>query len=213
MIEVINYSSQEFEKPFEDIINKSYDEVRELLPKLPKKIQIYFTNSGIVKELGVGGYAYSNKVISIALDPSFKDKETQKSELRSMIFHESLHIYQNYTGTGISYTPLEGAVYEGMATVFEKVYAGKLQPYGNYSSNSGTQLQDWSNQLGNFNEEEFNSDDNYDKWKFYHPELKERWIVYKVGTWMIDKILENNNLDILDLKDKTAREIIDSYLK
>lgn len=212
MIKVINYSNKEYEQPFEKVISNSYEEVRVILPKLPERIQIYFKDSGIIKELGVGGFAYSDSIISIALDSHFKDKELQKSELRSMIFHESLHIYQHYTGTGVSYTPLEGAVYEGMATVFEKVYAGKLQPYGDYSGATIRELKNWTNLLGVMTTKDYENNKTYEKWKFYHPRLKQRWIAYKVGTWIVDEVLEKYKLEVIDLVGLTAKQILEKYV-
>jgi len=54
MIKVIHYQNASTEKPLEAIISESYDEVRKLLPKLPSKIQIYFSDYGIIPESGVG---------------------------------------------------------------------------------------------------------------------------------------------------------------
>lgn len=117
MIKVIHYQNESTEKPLEAIISESYDEVRKLLPKLPSKIQIYFSDYGIIPESGVGGFAYNHGIITVSIDPNFKDKEKQLKDIRPTIFHESFHISQNYTGKSGPFSAIENAIYEGMATV------------------------------------------------------------------------------------------------
>jgi len=104
---------------------------------------------------------------------------------------------------------IENAIYEGMATVFEREYCGVWQPYGDYRNTSEEKLKTWIKDLQRLSLDEFEK--NYKDWKFFHPKLKERWIVYKTGTWMIDQILQKNKLTIIDLRSKTATEILDIY--
>lgn len=112
MIKVIHYQNESTEKPFEAIISKSYDEVHELLPNvLSSKIQIYFSDYGIIPESGVGGFAYSNDIITVSIDPNFKEKEKQLRDIRPTIFHESFHISQNYTGKSGPFSAIENVIY------------------------------------------------------------------------------------------------------
>lgn len=211
MIQVINYHHKSNEKPLEEVIPKYYDEVRKLLPKLPESIQIYFSDYGILPESGVGGYAYSPSIITLSIDPEFKDKKEQLRHLRSTVFHESFHIFQNYTGEGGPFSAIDNAVYEGMATVFEREYCGIWQPYGDYRKTPEEKLRKWIKNLQDLSIEDFQN--NYSDWKFFHPKLKEKWILYKVGTWIADQALEKNNIKILDLSNKTAIEVLDMYKK
>lgn len=209
MIKVIHYQNEAIEKPLEVVISKSYDEVRKLLPKLPDIIQIYFGGYGIIPESGVGGFAYAHDIITISIDPDFENKNMQTKELRSTIFHEALHIYQNYTGKSGPFTAIDNAIYEGMATIFEREYCGKWQPYGDYRKTSEEKLKEWIRDLRQLSPEDFKN--HYRDWKFYHPQLKERWIVYKTGTWMVDQVLKKYRLTILDLSEKTAEEVLKLY--
>ena len=211
MIKVIHYKNELTEKPLEVTISESYNEVRKLLPKLPKKIQIYFSDYGIIPESGIGGFAYSHDTITLSIDPNFQDKEKQLKEIRPTIFHESLHVLQKYTGESGPFTAIENAIYEGIATVFEREYCGVWQPYGDYRNTSEKKLKTWIQDLQRMSLDEFEK--NYKDWKFFHPKFKERWIVYKTGTWMIDQILQKNKLTVIDLSSKTATEILDIYNK
>lgn len=211
MIEVIHYQNEAVEKPLEISIAKYYDQVREQIPKLPKSVKIYFSDYGILPESGVGGYAYSRDIITISIDPDFKNKKKQLKDIRPTIFHETFHQYQNYTGESPLYSAIEGAIYEGMATVFEREYANVFQSYGDYRQTSISNLKKWIKELKKFGPEYHENEKTYGAWKFYHPKLKERWIAYRVGTWITDQVLEKQKLKILDLSDKTAAEVLKLY--
>lgn len=209
MIKVIHYQNKSSEEPVESIISDGYDEVRKLLPRLPETIQIYFSDYGILPDSGVGGYAYAHDIITISIDPDFADKKKQAKEVRSTVFHESFHILQNFTGESGPFSAIQNAVYEGMATVFEREYCDIWQPYGDYRETSEEKLKEWTESIQNLSLEEF--ENSYSDWKFFHPKLQERWIMYKVGTWIIDQVLHEHKLTILDLSTKTADEVLDIF--
>jgi uncharacterized protein YjaZ len=209
VIKIIHYQNESTEKPLEAYIARYYDEVRKAVPGLPETIQIYFGDYGIIPESGVGGFAYAPTIITISIDPDFKDKKKQRDEVRSTVFHESFHILQNYTGASGPFTAIDNAIYEGMATVFEREYCGVWQPYGDYREASEDRLKEWLHDLQQLSLEDFQN--TYSEWKFYHPKLKERWIVYKVGTWITDQVLEKHKLTILDLSTKTANDVLKLY--
>lgn len=211
MIEVINYQNELVERSFEKKISQYYDEARKLLPTIPETIKIYFSDYGILEDTGIGGYAYAHDIITVSINPDFEDKDKQEAAIRPTIFHESFHLCQNYTGEGPNYTALEGAVYEGMATVFEGMYADTFEPYGDYDQATTDKLKKWIEELQKFGPEYYDDEKIYSAWKFYHPELKEQWIAYKVGTWITDQVLKNNKLTILDLSTKTAEDILKLY--
>jgi hypothetical protein len=210
MIEVIHYQNQQVERLIEEDISRYYDEARQLLPSIPETVKIYFSDYGILDYCGVGGYAYASDIITVSVDPVFSDKVTQLSAIRPTIFHESFHLFQDFTGESQTYTALEGAVYEGMATVFEREHADVFEPYGDYRQTSAIKLKTWAKQLKAFGPE-FQNEEIYRAWKFFHPELKEQWIAYKVGTWITDQVLAKQNLTIMDLSTKSAAEVLKLY--
>jgi len=213
MIEVIHYQNKSYELPFEPLMSESLIEVRKLLPNLPKSIQIYFSDYGILKDTGIGGYAYSSDIITISLDPNFDDKEKQEANIRPTLFHESFHLSQRFTGEDGPFSAIDNALYEGMATVFERDYAGVFEPYGDYRQISEEKLKQWAEELRTLSAEVFAEEEVYSKWKFYHPKLKERWIAYRTGAWLVDEVLKKNELTILDLRTKKAADILSMYDK
>jgi len=208
MIEVIHYSDKATEEALLTEIAAAYEESKTILPNLPDTLQIYFYEDGAIPETGVGAYAYSREIISLSIDPDYENKEMQRQDIRPTIFHEVFHIYQAYTKEDGHYNAIESATYEGMATVFERDYSGKYEPYADYSEYTDDDLIERVKLLDAVGNNYFEDDATWKKWAFYNHEMKERWIVYKVGTWIVDQVLQKNQLSIIDLKDKTAKEVL-----
>lgn len=208
MIDVINYSNQPFEFTFTPTIDDAYKDIQELLDNVPKTLQVKFTDNGSSDITGVGGFAFSRSQINLAVLDNFSDRQVQKANLRSTVFHESFHIQQGFTYSDSPFTALDAAVYEGSAIAFEREYAKNDAAYGDYSTHTDEQLQSWLNEIKSVGTRYFEDEEAWLRWAFYHPEYDQKWIVYKVGSWLVDRILSTNNLDILDLKDKTAQEIV-----
>lgn len=213
MIKVIHYQNKEYELSFKSLISEALNEVRKLLPNLPTIIQIYFSDYGILEDSGIGGYAYSSDTITISLDPNFNNIEKQKSNIRPTVFHEAFHLSQKFTGEHGPFSAIENAIYEGMATVFEREMAGVLEPYGDYRQIAEVKLKQWVEELSNISAGDFDDEIVYSKWKFYHPELHERWIAYRTGTWLVDQVLKRQKLTIMDLETRKASEVLNFYYR
>lgn len=208
MINVIQFSDNDFEAEYVPVVEQAYSDVQKLLTDLPAAINIKFTNNGADSETGVGGFTVSGEQINIAILKDFPNRELQTKNLRGVIFHESLHIQQEFTFDKSPFTALEAAIYEGCAVVFEQQYTNTAASYADYSMHADEQLHTWLDEIRTIGNEYFESTDIWHKWAFYHPEYDEKWIIYKVGSWLVDNVLKENNLDILNLKDKSPDEII-----
>ena len=206
MIKVIHYQNEASDKTFENDISRYYDEVRSMFLILPETINIYFSNRNILAETGVGGHAHNFEIITISIDPAFKNKQKQANDVRATIFHEAFHIYQNFTYEGPLYSAIESAIYEGTATVFERQYAGVMQPYGDWHTTKMAKLKQWTKLLSNISVEDYEKD--WQQWKFFHEDFQEQWISYKVGAYIVDEVLRRYALDIIELRNKTAKEVL-----
>lgn len=184
-----------------------YDEVRALLPSIPETIKIYFDNSFLIPETGEGGFTFSPEILTLSFDTSFADKVAQLKSLRSTIFHESFHLSQKYNSQESgAYAALDVALYEGCASVFERDYTHPVIFPGDYEHTPIESLVLWYEALkkipiGKYDGEVWRN------WAFSDPETGERWRMYRVGTWLIDRLLKNTSLTILDLQHSTAETI------
>jgi hypothetical protein len=201
MVEIINSLHKvELEEDLVDSISKFYDEVRELLPELPETIQIYFDNEFLQNEIGVGGFAYDYDIITISFDENFSNKELQRRELRGIIFHESYHLAHGFYAQKPAKSPLHIAVYEGAAGVFQRDIAG-IERIGSF--NNDAEMTQWYEKVKPL-------DNNFDwyKWKVYDEESGKHAILYALGTYIIDRAIRLSKMSILDLRHKSADEIL-----
>lgn len=180
-------------------------EVREILPALRHDIQYEWFNqdSGlIVPHYVTGGSLYTPGTVSIAIDKTCSDVARVENELRLTAFHELFHVMQ-----GFSYVDENGndrdlpsmigdALYEGAASIFERDFAGfdgqkaVLPYYADYTLHDESQLTEWTNALidmGTVRDIEL-----LNQWKFYHDDLGVNHIMYKVGAYLVDTVLEHD---------------------
>ena len=192
---------------------KNYEsEIRKILPKLPEPINIWLDTANVIPETGEGGFAYSSDTINISIDVDFKDKALQLHSLRGTVFHEAYHITQGHTFVEPSATyasALDGAIYEGCATIFEREYAGSSPLWGNYMQYSIDELAKWRDTMANIPYDDYQSESTglWQAWAFYDPSDKQRWKLYKTGTWIVDEALRVSKKDIFDLRTLSAAEI------
>ena len=195
------------------IVERSYTEVRQLLPELPINIDIWLINENPVPETGVSGFAYSPSIVTIDFDSSFTDKRLQQSALRATIFHEAYHLVQGHTSeesSAMYASALDSALYEGAATIFERKYADTTEPYGDYSTTDEALLHTWQEQLSKITPEAFLANDGtlWRQWAFYDSYDDQRWKLYKTGTWLVDQFLAKTGKDILDIVNTPAKDLI-----
>lgn len=193
-------------------LEKSYAEMRKLLPELPEAIDIWLIHDFPLDSSGVSGFAYSPSIITIDFNPDFADKQLQQKALRATVFHEAYHLVQGHTGedgSAVYTSALDSAIYEGMATVFERKYANLKEPYGDYSTTDESLLQKWQSELTKITPEGFIAEDGklWRQWAFYDESDDYGWKLYKTGAWIVDRYLEKSGEDILDIVHMPAADI------
>ena len=99
---------------------------------------------------------------------------------------------------GIS--PIEVAVYEGAATVFERDIAQSKPEYGSYDEEK---VKGWLETIKTL-------PDAYDwyAWKVYDEADKESYKSYKVGVYIIDQAIKKSGKTIVELNGLSAKEIL-----
>lgn len=195
------------------VLDQSYTEVCTLLPTLPASINIWLDNSVLIAETGEGGFAYSPDTITVAFDMEYADKVAQLQSLRATMFHEAYHLIQGHThedAQATYTTALDSAIYEGMATVFERQYAGSKPLWGEYSAVDEQTLTRWRDSLHKLAIEDYLNPHTgkWQQWAFFDETDNERWKLYKTGTWIVDTYLQRTGKDIINIVHMPASEII-----
>jgi hypothetical protein len=162
-------------RAIERIADATAAEVRRVLPALPAQLTLRVrTGKDVIPETGETGEVNLPDVVYWTLDPGRPGGAGAivRTQLRSSLVHEFHHLVRG-SAVGHGRTLLEEAVTEGLATAFERDFAGATAPWGSYPANVSA----WA--------AEFRSlprDAPHDQWMVRHPDGR-RWIGYKVGTY------------------------------
>lgn len=187
----------------EEAVRGFADEACGLLPQrgeIAFELTVDPSSRLLVPGYGVGGFAVAADRVTIAFDPAFAgSRDEQLRRLRGCVFHECFHVAHGFTASGFrgrSVSALHNAVYEGAATAFERERAGSEPPWGEYFDDE-TMLR-WVGELARLPLA-------YDqfRWKFWDADTKRAWIVYRAGTFVVDRALRRN--DGLALEGLAAR--------
>lgn len=203
MLKVIKHlDDRDVEQKVVDVIERALLEVKRCLPHLDTNIQIYFDDFCMMEEYGCGGFAYSPDTLTVAFSLDYSDKPLQLKYLRETIFHEAYHLAQGYTAETFGGTPLEEAVYEGAATLFERDFAGAEPAYATYDTQK---VMGWLSEIRRLPKSY-----DMDRWKFFDPDDKERWKLYKTGAYINEQYLRlHPERNLLDMNLLTARQILE----
>lgn len=179
------FSEQEQTK-IKNIIGHSYDKAKQLLPMLSEQLNITVQPSTkVIPETGEGAVANHQDWINVHLNPDFKKGLDWiiDNHLHGTVLHESHHCTR-YKNPGSEESLLGNAIFEGLATVFERDYAQHLPLWGDYSE---VPIKEWTEELlAHKNEAAFH----YPHW-FFNSNDGRRWIGYRVGTYIVDQALKN----------------------
>jgi len=180
-------------------------EVVQLIPFMPSYVNLVVYPSvadDVILETGTMGMTYSDEYASVYFDHSIPyGKEELLDSIRTTVYHELVHA-ATFQFEGWQPSVLFGAVTEGLATVFERNYADEKPLWGNYEDDKT--MQKWLQELKDLPGIGQKNNDYF----FKHVDGR-RWIVYKTGTWIVDKLLESGEdlfeLMKLDHKDVMAK--------
>lgn len=159
----------------------------------------------VIPETGCMGMTYDKTHVSLTFDPSLPyGKESLEKHLRSTTFHELVHAV---TFGHDPWQPgvLFGVVSEGLATVFERDYANADPLWGRYEDDDT--MREWLKEL-----QKLPATEQKDRRYFVeHPDGR-KWIVYKTGTWLVDKLIDSGD-DLFDLMELSHQDILDKISK
>lgn len=174
-------------------------EVRRVLPGTPERIEITVRpGTEVIPETGQSGDAMPPNFVIWTVDPSRPGgvAAVANAWLRACLFHE-LHHLARYPSE-MPQSIVEHAVSEGMATAFERDFAGVTSPWGRYSPN----VAEWAAEL-----QHSPAETPREHWLFRHPDGR-RWIGYKVGTYWVDQARAKTGRSSADLVATPTREIL-----
>lgn len=154
-----------------------------------------------VKETGDMGITYSEEYISIGFDYMVPHGASElKATLRTTTLHEMVHAVSYVHVEAWKPAPLQAVVYEGLATVFEKQHGHNPPLWSQYEDDAT--MQEWLAEIKKLPVDVKNFD-----FLFNHPDGR-KWVIYKTGTWMIEKLLAANKHSLHDLVKMPHEDVI-----
>lgn len=174
-------------------------EVRRLLPGVPAHIELTVRPStDVTPETGETGDAMPPNGLMFTVDPSRPGgvAAITKAWLRPFLFHDIHHLVRFPAENPDSL--IKHAVTEGMATAFERDFAGATTLWGQYPEDVAT----WAAEFENLP-----ADSPRRHWMFRHPDGR-RWIGYKVGTYWVDRAIAQSGGSAVTLVATPTSEIL-----
>lgn len=171
-------------------INTWHDDLLHLLPSLPQNVEIVFDNIHLVPGSATGGAAWSLNKIKLAFDPDFNAAYADKiNDLKASYYHECYHLSRGYSfeTTPIDQAAIGIAIEEGLATKFESLYAGSNPAYAEYEDS--LTMAAWLSEVKGLPK---GFDYDWQKYKFYDESTGRKWILYKVGVFIIDEAIKSS---------------------
>jgi uncharacterized protein YjaZ len=172
-------------------IQQWHAEVKKLLPNLPSQIDIEFDDEYLVPGFGTGGAASGLNAMKLAYNPEFDASQNELiAELKATYYHEAYHLTRGFSfeTTPHDLPAIKNAIEEGLATKFEVVYTDSKPGYAQYEDRK-TMLA-WLEEVRNLPD---GFDYDWQRWKFFDPETGRKWILYRVGVFIVDEALKNES--------------------
>ena len=190
----------------QNIIADALSEAAQLLPSQFEFLNIIIgptLSEWVIPETGGMGMTYSDEYISITFDAGVPyGAERMKETLRATVFHEMVHAV-TFAHDPWQASALFGTVTEGLATVFERDYANSSPLWARYEGD--VVMQKWYDEMKSLPQSEEKN-----RSYFFEHEDGRKWIVYKTGTWIIDKLLASGE-DMFDLMKLDHRTVLDKF--
>jgi hypothetical protein len=175
-------------------------DARRHLQALPHQITLQVeSGADVIPELGATATAIVPDWIRWTVNPDDPRGVATIAEthLRAALFHEFHHLVR---GAVLPPTTLmERVVFEGLATAFERDFAGASPPWATYPGEVGTWLDELRAQ---------SPEADPDQWLYRHPDGR-RWIGMTAGTYLVDRAMKRLNRDAAQLVVTPAAEIVE----
>lgn len=196
--ETYTFSSRE-QREITEVARAAIKEVRPLLAALPQRIHLTVRpGNDVIDETGETASAMPPDAIMWTVDPLRHGgvPAITRTWLRATLFHELHHLARSSMNQLDSI--VDRAVYEGMATVFERDFAGVKTPWGTYPPN----VHEWAIEL-------LRQPDNapIKDWIYSHPDGR-RWIGMKVGAYWVDQASAKSKRSSAELCTTPTRDIL-----
>ena len=184
----------------ERIAEDTVAEVQELLPAVPDQLVLRVDADRNVSQVtsAAATFVVPNRLYW-SVDPDRGDGvvATAENHLRPMLFHELHHLVRHMHVERASL--MDDVISEGMASAFERDFAGARYPFSDYPDGVAT----WVTELL-----ALPSSANREQWMFHHTDGR-RWIGFRAGTFLVDRAMNTSGLSSAELVTTTTARVVE----
>jgi len=197
------FFSDEARTSITEVTSATEPQVRAFLPELSPTIEVAAkTGTLVIPETGEVGTAALPARIEWTVDPSRPGgvAAIARTRLRNTLFHECHHLVRFARTRKPNTVPtlIDRVVTEGLATAFERDFAGWRPPWGDYPTN----VSSWVQELLTLPPSE-----DVTRWMFTHPDGR-RWVGYRSGTYIADLAIKTSGCSAAELVVTPTVEIL-----
>ncbi len=178
-------------------------EARRHLPALPHQITLQVrSGTDVIEEIGATATAMPPDWIVWTVDPKHPRGVLAIAErdLRAALFHEFHHLVRQAASP--PQTLMDHVIAEGLATAFERDFAGASPLWGQYPAD----VDQWVDEL-----QAQPSMAKRDEWLLRHPDGR-RWIGMRAGTYLVDVAMKKLNRTSAALVTTPTNDILDAAI-
>ncbi len=172
-------------------------EVRRHLPSLADPL-ILRVRSGkdVIPEVGAGAAVIPPDwvVWTVDVDRPEGVSAIARQHLRGALFHEFHHLVRGSTSNAL----IDQVVAEGLATAFERDFAGVVRPWAQYPDDASEWVKELLSQPSTASSNE---------WLYKHPDGR-RWVGMRAGTYLVDEAMKNTGRTSADLVSTSAADLL-----
>ena len=187
-------------RTIERITEDAVAEVRQILPSLPARLVLRVSaDQDVGRETGAAATVMVPNTLYWSVDPERGEGVigTAETHLRPMLFHELHHLVR--TAAVQQASLMDRVITEGMASAFERDYAGARYPFSDYPDDVAV----WVAELM-----ALPSSADRGHWMFRHPDGRE-WIGFRVGTYLVDRATALSGSSSVDLVTTATARVVE----
>lgn len=185
-----------------EVVSGAEGQVRGLLRGLPERLNVaVYPTDLVIPDVGDGGVTPDKDLIELSVDPGHPGGVVSvvRGSFRTTLFHAAHHAATAHLVTAKDETLLGYAVQEGLATAFERDFAGPRPLYAAYDP---AEAERWLEELMT------TAEGRYEDW-FYSRSAGCRRIGYRVGTYIVDTATANSQESAASLVGASTAEVLE----
>lgn len=168
------------ERAVEEIAESAARDARRLLPMLPAHLTLEVDcGADVIPETGENATTSQPATVRWTVDPSRDVAAIVRRELRASLFHELHHLARGQSAPTV--TLADAVVAEGLATAFERDFAGADPPWGRAPPDAEALA--WTAEVLAASD---TGTRDFAPWLSRHPDGR-RWIGLRAGTFVVDR--------------------------